>query len=221
MLETLLRKSLLAALELFYGPLAPLYPWLTRIVFGRNWHDWRRSVLPWVSATRRVADVGCGPGDLAAELARPDRCVIAIDRSRSMIALAHRRLARKSGPFSVYLVCADARHLPLTDGSLDAITMTFPTAIFLDSRTHAEVARVLRPGGVFVAVVSVYPKQWPWWIRPWSPLLWRIIVSREKSSRSMLAVPSLPLLRGQWIRVEQPTGILELWVARRVEQDAG
>ncbi len=212
----LLRSCLTFVLELFYGPLAPLYPWLTHLLFGRNWHEWRRSVLPWIHEARTIADIGCGPGDLAVDLATPERRVLAIDRSRSMLHLARRRLSRIGKRLPIAILCADARALPIADSSLDAVVMTFPTAVVLDPRTHAEIARVLRPGGTFVTVVAVSPKEWPWWLRPCSPLLRRLMSTAEEGSAYALPLPGDTKLVGQWIRTVHPSGTVYLWVAQRV-----
>jgi 2-polyprenyl-3-methyl-5-hydroxy-6-metoxy-1,4-benzoquinol methylase len=52
---------------------------------------------PWLAGRRRILEVGCGAGDLAAALARPGREVLAIDRQlgdapASRPGLAYRRL---------------------------------------------------------------------------------------------------------------------------------
>ncbi len=208
----------LHVLELFYGPLAPLYPVLTGLFFGRHWGSWQRAILPWCHDSRIVVDLGCGPGDLARELATTGRMVIAIDRSRSMLRLARRRLRGNQRTSRVWLVRGDARSLPLRTNAIDAIVMTFPTAVFLEETTHREVARVLRAEGVFVALVSVEPKGYPWWIRPWAPLLRRALGSHQNSAGQEF-LPGLDLSRpdlpGQWVHVKHPSGKLLVWIARK------
>ncbi|MCX7624319.1 MAG: class I SAM-dependent methyltransferase [Thermomicrobium sp.] len=209
------RQAVLRAIELFYGPLAPLYPLLTRLLFGSEWHEWRRSVEPWIDGADLVADIGCGPAELAAELADEGRRVIAIDRSPAMLRVARRHTGRRARGGRLWLLCADARVLPLRDRTLDAVVMTYPTAVFLDASTHSEIARVLRPDGVFVAVVGVRPKRWPLWLRPCVPLLRRIVSLDPADPASAWLVPPTPgFVSGDWIRYEHPTGTLLLWLAR-------
>ncbi len=212
------RRLYLRVLELFYGPLAPLYPVLTGVFFGDHWGSWQRAVLPWCRDSRIVVDLGCGPGDLARELASTGKTVIGIDRSRSMLRLARRRLRGDESASRIRLVCGDARSLPLRTDAVDAIVMTFPTAVFLEEMTHREIARVLRAEGVYVALVSVQPKAYPWWIRPCAPLLQRILGSHHGSARQEF-LPGLdfsrPDLPGQWQYLEHPSGKLLLWIARK------
>lgn len=97
-----------------------------------------------------VVDLACGSGAMTRELATEGRTVIAIDISEPELREAQ---SRSAGTF----VLADARQLPLADESADAITSSMglavvhPTADLLE-----EVARVLRPGGVFAATVPTW-----------------------------------------------------------------
>jgi len=96
----------------------------------------------------RIADLGCGPGFMARELALaigPRGRVYALDLSESMLALARRRCA---GLPSVELVVGDMTALDLSDSSLDAAVAMQSLAYVPEvTRALAEIARVLRPGG--------------------------------------------------------------------------
>lgn len=203
-------------LELFYGPLAPLYPLLTYILFGGAWANWQRSVEKWLVSAARIVELGCGPGDLAAWLARPSRVVIAVDLSRQMTRLARRRTA---GLREVCIVRANTRALPVRDSSVDAVITTFPTTFFLEDTTNEEIARVLRPGGLYVAVVAVRPTCWPLWMRPWYPVLQRLLGPLPANSCEPIPQPPHNArLKGEWVRVEQSSGVLCLWVAWKVHE---
>lgn len=210
------RKLLARLLELFYGPLASLYPLLTHVLFGGAWADWQRSVETWLVSAARIVELGCGPGDLAAWLARPGRVVVAVDLSRQMTRIARRRTA---GLREVCIVQADAGALPVRDSSVDAVITTFPTTFFLEETTNEEIARVLRPGGLYVAVVAVRPTWWPLWMRPWYPVLQRLLGPLPATGCETMPQPGDNVrLKGEWVRAELPNGVLCLWVARKVQE---
>ncbi len=90
----------------------------------------------------RVLDVGCGPGQLAGELAdvvSPDGRVYGADVSEDMLALAVQP--------NVELVRMSGRALPFEDGSFDAAVAT-QVYEFVDEVPAAltELHRTLRPG---------------------------------------------------------------------------
>jgi len=102
------------------------------------------------SEVKAVLEVGSGPGELALGIARrlPGGEVVGIDLASAMIERAAQR-ARSERDARVRFVLADAAVLPLPDGSFDVVVSTLslhhwaaPAAVF------AEIARVLRPGGV-------------------------------------------------------------------------
>jgi SAM-dependent methyltransferase len=93
-----------------------------------------------------VVDLASGSGPVARELARPGRTVVGVDLSTEELQLAQKRGA---GP----LVRADARVLPFRDGSVDVVTSALGLVVVQPLATVlAEVARVLRPGGVLAAI---------------------------------------------------------------------
>lgn len=104
---------------------------------------------PVVVESSRILDLGCATGSGTNALVRAFRKseIIALDLSLPMLARAKRRGTFLSRPRAVQ---ADARALPFLKGSVDLAVanlllpwMASPDALF------AELARVLRPGGVF------------------------------------------------------------------------
>ncbi len=94
---------------------------------------------------RRIADVGCGNGALLGSIG-PDR-VFGVDPSFG--GLEH---TAKRHP-GVPLMCADGARLPLSDGSVDVITLQH----VIEHIAHTEEAlaewyRVLRPGGRLIVL---------------------------------------------------------------------
>ena len=93
-----------------------------------------------------MLDVGCGAGFLSNYLAREGFAVTGIDASAASIDVAtrhdHSRTAR-------YLV-GDAESLPFETSSFDVVcAMDFLEHVERPAAVVAEVARVLKPGGVF------------------------------------------------------------------------
>jgi len=96
----------------------------------------------------RVADLGCGPGLLALDMARqvgPGGEVHCIDASDSMLTLAKGRLADLP---HVHVHEGDVTSLPYTDESLDVVVSTQVYEYVTDlDRALEELRRVLKPGG--------------------------------------------------------------------------
>lgn len=97
---------------------------------------------------RRILDVGCGASPLGRLLVERGAAVVGIDGSTAML-----RIAAASAVEGLALVAHDLNEpLPFADASFDAVTASFVLHYLEDWRAVlAELARVLRPGGVIVA----------------------------------------------------------------------
>ncbi len=97
-----------------------------------------------VPANVRMLDLACGDGAL---LERLGPRAVGIDVSLDELALAQGRVAQ-----------ARAQELPLADASIDVCTCHLAFMLFAEpERVVAELARVLVPGGEFVAVLGGGP----------------------------------------------------------------
>jgi ubiquinone/menaquinone biosynthesis C-methylase UbiE len=98
---------------------------------------------------RRVLEVGCGMGAFAVRVADalPGAEVVATDQSERMVEVTSGR--------GVTAQVADVQALPFADDSFDAVTAMWMLYHVPDLDAGlAEIARVLRPGGLLVAVTN-------------------------------------------------------------------
>src|SRR5690349_23246529 len=103
-----------------------------------------------VTAGQRVIDVGCGPGNLVAELVSRvgADAVAAVDPSEPFVEAAR---ARYPG---TEIRQASAESLPYPDGAFDAALAQLVVHFMTDPAAGLrEMARVTRPGGVVAACV--------------------------------------------------------------------
>lgn len=104
----------------------------------------------------RVVDLGAGTGILTRGLVALGHDVVPVEPDQAM----RERLAAASpglAPLAGY-----AEQVPLPDRSVDAVIAGQAYHWFDRERTHPEVARVLRPGGVFAAVWNKRDESVPW-----------------------------------------------------------
>jgi demethylmenaquinone methyltransferase/2-methoxy-6-polyprenyl-1,4-benzoquinol methylase len=138
-----------------FGRIAGRYD-LTNDVMSAGLHRrWKRLVLELadVGPDDVVLDLAAGTGDLSLRLAggRADGegLVLAADLTIEMM----REGRSREGAAGVRWVACDAMSLPLADASVDRVVVSYGLRNFpaLD-RSIAEIRRVLRPGGRFVAL---------------------------------------------------------------------
>ena len=109
------------------------------------------STLARVPAVTRVLDFGCGTGDLASHLAGRGYEVTGIDIAQGMLEGARARFPEAATWISLP---RDWTRLPFHDAAFDAVTASSVLEYVprLD-QVLSELARVCRPGGVFLATV--------------------------------------------------------------------
>jgi len=104
----------------------------------------------------RVLDLACGVGEPALSAAGrvgPDGLVVATDLIPAMLDGVARR-ARTAGAAALVTAAADMTALPFAAGSFDRVTCRFGVMFVADLQAAlSEIARVLRPGGRFAAMV--------------------------------------------------------------------
>ena len=162
-----------------FAPLGPTYDrYAAALSFGQD-PRWRRFLVSRVEAgsADTVLDVATGTGAVARELLLQKGCaVVGLDQSPEMLAEARRRL-----PDDVELVEGAAEQLPFPDASFDALTFTYLVRYVEDpAATLAELARVVRPGGVIAGLEFGVPRGiwrplWELYVRVGLPVAGRVI----------------------------------------------
>jgi SAM-dependent methyltransferase len=132
----------------FFAGAAGAWDGLRTKVYGRAFG--KEALLALVPPRWTVADLGCGTGALAADLAPRVARVIGVDRSAAMLRAARRRTADLP---NVELHEGELAALPIERARCDAALMVLVLAYLDDpAPALAEAARILRPGGRLVVV---------------------------------------------------------------------
>jgi len=128
-----------------FASIAPRYELVNRVASLGLDRAWRRAVVE-VLALRPgdwCLDACCGTGDLSREMARSGARVIGVDFCREMIEVGLRGDESPRAAFE-----ADARRIPVKDGSMDAACVAFGLRnVVPPEAALAEMLRVVRPGG--------------------------------------------------------------------------
>jgi ubiquinone/menaquinone biosynthesis C-methylase UbiE len=114
----------------------------------------------------RIADLGCGSGAFTALLDRAGYVSCGLDLSAKLLAIGRRKHP------GIGFIAGDIEQLPFPDASFDGILLSGVVHHFPDpARCAAEVSRVLRPGGRFMAFDPNRMNPFMWLYRdPTSPL---------------------------------------------------
>jgi SAM-dependent methyltransferase len=133
------------------------------------------AAVTWALGERplRVADIGAGTGILSRILRQLGHDVVAIEPDDLMRA----QLATTSPDLTA--LAGAAEDIPLPDGSVDAVVAGQAYHWFDRERAHPQIARVLRPGGVFAALWNFADMETAWTLR-----FTEIVDGREATVRS-------------------------------------
>ncbi len=139
-----------------FGPLAEDYDRLRPV--DENWWELVDLLLSEGDlAGRRVLDVGCGTGRLAAALVERGARVWGVDPSEEMLALA-----RAAGGGRVGFKLGHAEALPFKDGWFERAVLRLVVHLVDRPRALAELVRVLQPGGRAV-IATFTPDHFEWY----------------------------------------------------------
>lgn len=113
----------------------------------RRGRRFAETLAAWI-VTPRVVELGVGTGAIAVGLRDREIDVVGFDLSAAMLDVATGRLGRRVG-------LADADLLPLADDSIDTAFLVWVLQLVPDPvATLVEAARVVRPGGRVITILS-------------------------------------------------------------------
>lgn len=154
------------AIEEMFSGIAPRYDLANHVLsFGLDF-GWRRRLVAAVAAThaRTVVDLCTGSGDVAFALKKhlgPEVEVRGLDFCAPMLAQAKQKKAERPWASQVAFDVGDCLNLPLTDNSVDALTIAWGLRNLEDrARGLREMHRVLRPGGRLFVLDNSQPEGW-------------------------------------------------------------
>jgi demethylmenaquinone methyltransferase/2-methoxy-6-polyprenyl-1,4-benzoquinol methylase len=186
------------AVEAMFDRVAPGYERMNRIISLGLDRRWRRRAIEMLDLApgSQVLDLACGTGDLCRDLTAAGCAAVGVDFSAGMLGAAHVRSP---------LVRGDAATLPFDAGTFDGVVCGFALRNFVDLEVvFRECARIVRPGGRFVALDAAVPEHLVMrlgnavWFRGAVPVLGRLL-SRDPSAyrylpRSTAYLPDGPAL---------------------------
>src|SRR5437588_10705820 len=128
-----------------------LYRFASTVPFAGQWRVWQRLVLPRIYGND-VLELGCGLGDLLADMIEAGYTCRAVEPSPAMAEAARDTLQRREVGQRNWVLQGSAQHLPFANASFDTVVSTFPSEYIYDPDTIAEVERVLRPAGRLIVI---------------------------------------------------------------------
>lgn len=135
-----------------FSTIADRYDLITVLLsFGRD-RGWKRLLVSrsGVQPGARALDLACGTGDIAFELARRGARTVGLDITLRMLQIAASKRDRGA---TLAFTAGDMASLPFGDGEFDVVTSGYGIRnVPLIEPALQEIRRVLRPGGLFLAL---------------------------------------------------------------------
>ncbi len=188
-----------------FETIAPSYDLQNRLL--SLWLDthWRNTFVRrlGLAGDALLGDLAIGTGEIAVRACRryPGIRVIGVDFSPRMLAAARRKIRRYALEDRIDLRQGDLRRLPLGNGLLDAITISFGIRNVLDrDAVLRECFRTLKPGGRIQIMepgfleVPVLGRAYRWYFDRWMPLVGNLLSGTDYAytylSETVYAFPS-------------------------------
>ena len=145
-----------------FGAIAPQYDRMGAVLSLGQELRWRRFLVSRVNAIPGswVLDVATGTGLVARELARRRNVrIVGLDQSEPMLRRGIQTVRHEGLEGRISFVLGQAERLPFPDEAFDSVTFTYLLRYVDDPQaTLAELARVLRPGGVLASLEFHVPQ---------------------------------------------------------------
>ncbi len=149
-----------------FDHIAPTYDTLNHHLSLHIDSRWRRETVDSLSQLRpqRILDIATGTADLAIMAAQrlSPTSIVAADISEEMMDIGRRKVEEAHLADTIHFAHEDCMNLSFADNSFDAVTSAFGIRNFQDlDQGLKEICRVLRQGGMFVAVEATTPRSFP------------------------------------------------------------
>lgn len=128
-----------------------LYRFASTVPFAGQWRVWQRLVLTRIRGLD-VLELGCGLGDLLADMLQAGYHCKAVEHSPQMVAAARDTLRKRQQGDPTLIMQGSAQSLPFSGATFDTVVSTFPSEYIYDTDTISEIARILRPGGRLIVI---------------------------------------------------------------------
>lgn len=180
-------------MKVIFDSLALNYDFANTIMSFGIHHYWRKFAVArtGLKPKEKALDLCCGTGMITADLAKrvgPAGSVTGIDLSGEMLAVAKKRLKKRGFAERVNLIQGNVSDLPFPAESFDCVTIGYGLRNVIDpERVLTESLRVLKPGGVIVAIESAKPalpifrEAYYAYLKYWIPLVGRIICHKQSA----------------------------------------
>ena len=145
-----------------FSDIAPKYDLLNHLLSFNIDKSWRRVLLRRLSEVlkrpdARILDLCCGTGDVLLDLqSKSQTQILGADFCHPMLVTAQRKASART--MDALLLEGDAMELPLSDASLDAISIAFGFRNLVNyDEALKECLRVLKPGGTLAILEFSHP----------------------------------------------------------------
>lgn len=141
-----------------FTPLPTRYDRLAEVLSFRQNAAWRRAMVNRIPRGGLVLDVATGTAGVALQLAERGSSVVGLDLTEAMLRRGAANVAAAGRRDRIGLVGGKAERLPFGDNAFDAVTFTYLLRYVDDpAATLAELARVVKPGGVVASLDFCVP----------------------------------------------------------------
>lgn len=138
----------------YFGRLGAEWTEVRRQLFGTDFTA--PALLSMLPAGMRIADLGCGTGEVGEALAPVAAELVMVDQSDAMLGAARERLAGVADACPVRFIQSELESLPIEPESLDAAVLSLALHHVEDIGAAIDAAaRCLREGGVLLVIDMV------------------------------------------------------------------